>query len=125
MRSANKIETHRSDASHVGLHELMMVAEQVKPRLHRCQDLVYRRLARIDTLDAEWPGRLMREQNIHVCERLARLDFFSHEVTAAVGELCRFRGTLFRMRERCGRHVVHRWRKRAAEASHAKPRNRL
>ena len=70
----------------------MVMPEEVKPRLHLSQNLVHRRLARIDSArsgpstDNVGPWRFVRQEQIDPTKRLAGVHLFAHEMPAAVGQ---------------------------------------
>src|SRR5215472_2451518 len=96
------------------------MTEEVEPRAHRRKDLVDMRLASVRTSPTgERPKRLrrfVRQEDVDVTKRLARLDLVSHEMPSLVGKLSRLGSAFLRMREIGRGRFVPGWRKRSAQA---------
>src|SRR5437870_9623790 len=80
------VEADRSDALAHRIAELVMVAEQVHPRMHGGEHVVQRRFTGIDptTRGIEGPRRFVGEKEIDLHQRLAHDHLFAHEVAALV-----------------------------------------
>ena len=86
-------QANRGDMLTLGDRVLMMMPEQVQPRLHRCQDFIHRRLPRIDPssrtcssalLQEKGARRFMREKHVDAAQSSAGVNFLVHEVTPPV-----------------------------------------
>ena len=121
IRLRDQIQSHGSHALALLFGKTVMVAEQVQPRLHRCEHLVDLRLSGIRSTAARIRTKrlrgFVREENVdHAAERLAPLDVFAHEVPTLVCELGGFRASLPGMRKIVGRRLVPGRSERSAEA---------
>src|SRR5687768_10811056 len=92
IRPIDAVDADRGHTLPGGFHEPMVVPAEMKPRLHRGEQIVDDRLPGIAALrhwlclghDDERPRRFVRHQNVDAAELLACVDFLADEVPALV-----------------------------------------
>ena|SRR5829696_2216804 len=85
VRLRNELETDRGNMVTLGDGVPVVVTEQVQPGPHRGEHLVDRGLSSIlDAPDRKRPRRFVRQEDIDISQRLARLNFLMYKMPSSV-----------------------------------------